>query len=182
MQSLRSASLSSTASDSLPTPTSIPARVYRVDRPGSQTRYTYGTGFTAKNHTTILNSPFLVERFGNAHLNEQTNISSPLISVYDNLAHAERVAHHLAKKHSERTTVVTIDTSRWARGPVFRAADILRNRGEELTIEENFMHHGEYMVMYNIPREAIITETPVGYTADAIWSTKGVGVIGGGRC
>jgi hypothetical protein len=181
MQSLRSASLSSTASDCNPTPTSIPARVYRIDRPGSQTRYTYGTGFTAKNHTTILNSPFLVDRFGNAHLNEQTNISSPLISVYDNLAHAEQVAHYLVKKHGERTTVVTIDTSRWARGPVFRAADILRNRGEELSAKERFMHQGEYMVMYNIPREAIVTETPIAYAADAMHSTRGVGVIGSGR-
>jgi hypothetical protein len=181
MQSFRSASLSSTASDYNPTPTSIPARVYRVNRPGSQTRYTYGTGFTAKNHTTILNSPLLVDRFGNAHLNEQTNISSPLISVYDNLAHAELVAHYLAKKHGERTTVVTIDTSRWARGPVFRAADILRNRGEELSAENRFMHQGEYLVMYNIPREAIVTETPVGTATNTMWSTRGVGVIGGGR-
>ncbi|KAF2708433.1 hypothetical protein K504DRAFT_434913 [Pleomassaria siparia CBS 279.74] len=177
MQSTRSGSLSSTASDYSTTPTQIPARVYRVNRPGSQTRYSYGTGFSAKNHTTILNSPFLVERFGNAHLSEQTNISSPLISVYDDLAHAECVAHYLAKKHGEKTMVVTIDTSRWARGPVFRAVNILKDR--ELTAEERFLHQGEYMVMYNIPREAIVTQTPVGHGADAQW--KGVGVIGGGR-
>jgi len=177
MQSTRPASLSITASDSGTTPSQIPLRVYRVDRPGSQTRYSYGTGFSAKNHTTILNSPLLVERFGNAHLNEQTNISSPLISVYDNLAHAERVAHYLASKHGEHTKVVTIDTSRWARGPVFRAMDILK--GRELTLEESLLHHGEYMVMYNIPREAIITETPVGFVPDTNWKT--VGVIGGNR-
>lgn len=78
--------------------------------------------------------------------------------------------------------MVTIDTSRWARGPVFRAADILRNRGEELSAEGRFLHQGEYMVMYNIPREAIVTETPIAYAADAMRSTRGVGVIGSGRC
>ncbi|KAF2792771.1 hypothetical protein K505DRAFT_192763, partial [Melanomma pulvis-pyrius CBS 109.77] len=154
------------------TPTQIPSHVYRVDRPGSQTRYSYGTGFRAKNHTTILNSPLLVDRFGIAHLDEQTNVSSPLISVYDNLEHAQDIAHLFAKKHGERTTVVMIDTSRWARGPVFRAADLLKNR--ELTDEEMFLHQGEYLVMYNVPREAIVSEIPVAYGDDAMWKTVGV--------
>jgi hypothetical protein len=100
--------------------------VYRIHRPSAQTRYSFSTGFSAKNHTTILNYTSALSRFGLAHLNQQTNISSPFISVYDNLAHAEQVAKHWADKWGEEVLVVSVDTRHFARGPVFRAADLLK--------------------------------------------------------
>ncbi|KAH9865227.1 hypothetical protein IAQ61_009174 [Plenodomus lingam] len=84
-----------------PTPRSIPPLVYRIHHPSSQTRYSFSTGFSAKNQTTILAfSPPLL-RFGLAHLHQQTNISSPFISVYDDLAHAEHVARWMAAAWAE---------------------------------------------------------------------------------
>lgn len=100
--------------------------MYRVQRTIAQTRYSFSTGFTAKNQTTILNYTSALSRFGLAHLNRQTNISSPFISVYDDLSHAENVAKYLAETFSEEVLVVSVDTRHFARGPVFRAADLLK--------------------------------------------------------
>ena len=61
-----------------------------------------------------------------SQLNQQTNISSPFISVYDNLAHAEKVARHWAETWGEEVLLVSVDTRHFARGPVFRAADLLK--------------------------------------------------------
>lgn len=100
--------------------------MYRIHRASAQTRYSFSTGFAAKNQTTILNYTSALSRFGLAHLTQQTNISSPFISVYDCLAHAENVAQYLAEKWSEEVLVVSVDTGHFARGPVFRAADLLK--------------------------------------------------------
>ena len=100
--------------------------MYRIHRTSAQTRYSFSTGFSAKNHTTILNYTSALSRFGLAHLNQQTNISSPFISVYDNLAHAEKVARHWAETWGEEVLLVSVDTRHFARGPVFRAADLLK--------------------------------------------------------
>ena len=75
---------------------------------------------------SILNYTSALSRFGLAHLNQQTNISSPFISVYDNLSHAEQVARHWAEAWGEEVLVVSVDTRHFARGPVFRAADLLK--------------------------------------------------------
>lgn len=110
---------------SLP-PTTIPHLVYRIQRSTAQTRYSFSTGFAAKNQTTVLNYSSALSRFGLAHLSQQTNISSPFISVYDNLAHAENVALYLAEKWGEEVLIVSVDTRHFARGPIFRAADLLK--------------------------------------------------------
>lgn len=107
-------------------PTAVPPLVYRVHRASAQTRYSFATGFSAKNQTTILNYRSALSRFGLAHLHQQTNISSPFVSVYDDLAHAQRVAAHWAEMYGEEVWVVTVDTRHFARGPVFRAADLLK--------------------------------------------------------
>ncbi|KAF2130781.1 hypothetical protein P153DRAFT_287611, partial [Dothidotthia symphoricarpi CBS 119687] len=146
-------------------------------------RYAFGTGFSAKNQTTILNYTSALSRFGLAHLTQQTNISSPFISVYDSLAHAERVARFFSEKYGEDTYVVTVDTRHFARGPVFRAADLLRDgegegkekeKGEE---RAQWLHWGEYLVMYRIPAQAIRDQTPVAQGENQKW--RAVGVIGG---
>jgi hypothetical protein len=161
-------------------PTVIPPLVYRVHRASAQTRYTFGSGFSSKNQTTIVNYTSGLSRFGVAHLHQQTNISSPFISVYDTLSHAESVAKHFAHKYGEDTFVVTIDTRHLARGPVFRAADLLKDaddskaKGEEQDMKE-WLHWGEYLVMYRIPAQAIRDQTPVEKTHR--WGA--VGVIGG---
>lgn len=156
-------------------PTAIPALVYRVHHASAQTRYHFSTGFSAKNQTTILNHTLALSRFGLAHLNQQTNISSPFISVYDNLAHAENVAKYFATKYGEDAYVVTVDTRHFARGPVFRAADLLKGgQGRE---RDEWLHWGEYLVMYRIPAQAIRDQTPVARGSDQKWRT--VGVIGG---
>lgn len=161
-------------------PTAIPALVYRVHRTSAQTRYAFSTGFSSKNQTTILNYTSALSRFGLAHLHQQTNISSPFISVYDNLDHAESVAKHWAKEIGEDMTVVTVDTQHLARGPVFRAADLLKGEmmgggGKEGEGNE-WLHWGEYLVMYRIPAQAIRVQTPIARGADQRWG--GVGVIG----
>jgi hypothetical protein len=97
--------------------------------------------------------------------------------VYDNLAHAENVAKHFATKFGEDTLVVTVDTRHFARGPVFRAADLVREGGGKEGGEEDWLHWGEYLVMYRIPAQAIRDQTPVARGADQKWRT--VGVIGG---
>jgi hypothetical protein len=151
-----------------------------VHRSSAQTRYAFSTGFSAKNQTTILNYTSALSRFGLAHLNQQTNISSPFISVYDNLAHAENVAKHFAQKYGEDTFVVTVDTRHFARGPVFRAADLLKDaagQGKGGDEQSEWLHWGEYLVMYRIPPQAIRDQTPVARGEDQKWRT--VGVIGG---
>ncbi|ORY18769.1 hypothetical protein BCR34DRAFT_449353, partial [Clohesyomyces aquaticus] len=141
-------------------PVQLPAKVFRVHWPASQTRYSFREGFRAKNQTTILNYTSILKDFGLKHLYRQTNISSPLISVYTDEAHARNVALCLARKYGAVCLVVGIDTAHLARGPVFRAADLLKDR--ELTSEEVWMHHSEYLVMYRIPAQAIREETVVG--------------------
>lgn len=174
-----------------PPPTSVPALVYRVHRTTAQTRYNFSTGFTAKNQTTIVNYPSCLSRFGLAHLTRQTNISSPFISVYDNLTHAEAVAKHFADRYKEDTFVVTVDTRHLARGPVFRAADLLaegagadgktvakrRDSSARCDEEEDWLHYGEYLLMYRIPAQAIRDQTPVVKVSDQKW--RAPGVIGG---
>ncbi|KAF1938884.1 hypothetical protein EJ02DRAFT_514215 [Clathrospora elynae] len=169
-------------------PTAIPPIVYRVHRTTSQTRYTFANGFSAKNQTTILSYTSALSRFGLAHLNQQTNISSPFISVYDNLAHAEAVAKYFGEKYGEDTWVVSVDTQHFARGPVFRAVDLLREGGAEGGgvggkgkgeggNGGEWLHRGEYLVMYRIPPQAIRDQTPVARGGDQRW--RAVGVIGG---
>jgi hypothetical protein len=174
MQSFRHPSFSGPSSDERPT--SIPAYVYRVHRPGAQTRYSFGEGFRAKNQTTIVNYTSGLRRFAMAHLSGATNISSPLISVYDNQAQAERIAHHLSQKNGQETLVVKIDTRHFARGPVFRAADFLKEVEAEMSPGERELHRGEYLIMYKIPPQAIVVETPVGREYGA--RRMAVGVIG----
>jgi hypothetical protein len=170
----------------------IPPLVYRVHRSTSQTRYSFSTGFSAKNQTTIVNYTSALSRFGLAHLNQQTNISSPFISVYDNVAHAEAVARYFGEKYAEDTWVVTVDPAHFARGPVFRAADLLKERAsgemdcgssnkkgkEEVDAVDDWLHWGEYLVMYRIPAQAIRDQTPIAKVGDQ--RRRGVGVIGGG--
>ncbi|KAF1830352.1 hypothetical protein BDW02DRAFT_559142 [Decorospora gaudefroyi] len=160
-------------------PTAIPPLVYRIHRTSSQTRYAFSAGFNAKNQTTILNYTSALSRFGLAHLNQQTNISSPFISVYDNLAHAEAVAKHFGAKYGDDTWVVTVDTRHLARGPVFRAADLLKDGDDAKGVDagEDWLHWGEYLVMYRIPAQAIRDETPIARGADQRW--RAVGVTGG---
>ncbi|KAH7090702.1 hypothetical protein FB567DRAFT_426976, partial [Paraphoma chrysanthemicola] len=139
-------------------------------------RYSFATGFSAKNQTTILNYTSALSRFGLAHLHHQTNISSPFISVYDTLSHAESVAKHFAQKYGEDTFVVTVDTRHFARGPVFRAADLLKEGGAKDGETDEWLHWGEYLVMYRIPAQAIRDQTPVARGEAQKWRT--VGMIG----
>ncbi|KAF3048044.1 hypothetical protein E8E12_008414 [Didymella heteroderae] len=155
-------------------PTTIPPVVYRIHRLNAQTRYSFATGFSAKNQTTILNYTSALSRFGLAHLYQQTNISSPFISVYDNLQHAENVAKHWAEKCGEEVLVVSVDTRHFARGPVFRAADLLKDASAGKADE--WLHWGEYLVMYRIPAQAIRDQTPIGRGKKEAW--RAVGVIG----
>jgi hypothetical protein len=143
-----------------------------VHRASAQTRYSFSTGFSAKNHTTIINYTSGISRFGLAHLNQQTNISSPFISVYDDLAQAERVAHFFTQKYGEDTLVVTVDTRHLARGPVLRAADLLKDgSGKE---GDEWLHEGEYLVMYRIPMQAITCQTLVAKGVNAAQNAFGV--------
>lgn len=153
-------------------PVQVPSVVYRVHRAGSQTRYSWGTGFAAKNQTTIVNYPSIRDRFGLAHLNQQTNISSPFVSVYRSLSHAEAVARFFAERHNEDTYVVTIDTNHLPRGPVFWAASILQ--GQMLSPEERWLHEGEYLVMYRIGPQAIRDETLIVKRDTQSWRAPGV--------
>ncbi|KAF2017051.1 hypothetical protein BU24DRAFT_420078 [Aaosphaeria arxii CBS 175.79] len=164
-----------------PPPTSVPDLVFRVHRPGAQTRYSFGTGFRSKNQTTILNQLANLSQFALAHLLGQTNISSPLISVYDNQAHAEYIAQRYAQMYNEETLVVTIDTKYFARGPVFRAADLLAGRDENSALSEweELLHRGEYLIMYKIPPQAVRVEVKVGWVGNSKRDSAGsVGVVG----
>jgi hypothetical protein len=92
------------------------------------------------------------------------------------------VAKHFGERYGENTWVVTVDTRHFARGPVFRAADLLKDvdvsvgggKGKE---GDEWLHWGEYLVMYRIPAQAIRDQTPVARGGDQRW--KVVGVIGG---
>lgn len=72
--------------------------------------------------------------------------------------------------------MVKIDTRHLARGPVFRAADLLEEKEGEIDESERELHRGEYLIMYKIPPQAIRDETLVGRGAVAKW--KAVGTIG----
>ncbi|KAL5116211.1 hypothetical protein ACEQ8H_005876 [Pleosporales sp. CAS-2024a] len=159
---------------SSPTPSSssapacIPSYVYRVHHASSQAKYSFTTGFRAKNQTTILDGKSILDRFGLAHLHHQTNISSPLISVYDSRVRAEQVAYYyFAPKYpGEDIFIVTIDTQHLARGPVFRAADILKDSSPSASSAEDWLHEGEYLLMYKIPMQAIRTD-------EKVWRERG---------
>lgn len=148
MHAYRNPSIS--ASNRGPTaPAHLPLHVYRVHRPSAQTRYSFGTGFRSKNQTTIVNLLSILNNFGLAHLTAATNISSPLISVYDDPLHAERMAHYISRCYGEETWVVKVDTRHLARGPVFRAANLLEEswrekeeKGEVVTEAERELHRG----------------------------------------
>lgn len=163
-----------TSSTSDATPKSIPPFVYRVHRNRAQTQYDFSTGFRAKNQTTIVNYNTVLSRFGLAHLNQQTNISSPFISVYINQSHAEEVARYFATMYDEDTWVVTIDTKHLSRGPVFWAKNILE--GQDVSPLEAWLHEGEYLCLYRISPQAIRDQTPV-----VRRESRSCGVIGGSR-
>jgi hypothetical protein len=97
--------------------------------------------------------------------------------VYDNLTHAEAVAKHFGEKFGEDTWVVTVDTRHFARGPVFRAADLLKDGEGKLKEGDEWLHWGEYLVMYRVPAQAIRGQTPIARGGDQRW--RAVGVIGG---
>lgn len=50
-----------------------------------------------------------------------------------------------------------VDTCHFARGPVWRAEDVLRRQGQGK--ENEWQHQGEYLVMYKVPKQAIVNET-----------------------
>jgi hypothetical protein len=160
-----------TPSNPVESPGSFPPVVYRVHHPRAQTQYDFSTGFRAKNQTTKINLLCCLDRFGLAHLTQQTNISSPFISVYRSYAHADKVARSFAGLYNEDTWVVEIDTNHLSRGPVFWAAYLLK--GQELTATQKWLHDGEYLLLYRIRREAIRNETLVSK------ETRGYGAIGG---
>lgn len=93
--------------------------------------------------------------------------------------HAENVAKHWTQKFNEDTFVVTVDTQHLARGPVFRAADLLKDADIDSKEAEGneWLHWGEYLLMYRIPAQAIRDQTPVARGEDRRRRT--VGVIGG---
>lgn len=175
MAALPSPPFSSSNSQTCVTTTNgVPPFVYRVHRPSAQTRYSFGEGFRSKNQTTIVNYTSILSTFSLAHLHGATNISSPFISAYDNLSQAMRIAEYYSQKYDEETWVVKIDTRHLARGPVFRADAILADEGkEELTGWDAELHRGEYLIMYRIPPQAIVDETPVGRKDAARWGAVG---------
>ncbi|KAF2190784.1 hypothetical protein K469DRAFT_560036 [Zopfia rhizophila CBS 207.26] len=148
----------------------LPHLVYRVDYPTAQTTYNPSSGFRAKNQTTILSTTFTLKTTLIPHLTWATNRSSPFISVFSSKSHAEQWARHLsAQKGGMRCYVLTINTRMLGRGPVFRAEDWVGEvveggegmGGRELT-EWSWNHEGEYLIMYKIPKEAIVDELDVG--------------------
>ncbi|KAL1600884.1 hypothetical protein SLS59_005549 [Nothophoma quercina] len=56
------------------------------------------------------------------------------------------------------------------------AVDILKDAGTSKPGDE-WLHWGEYLVMYRIPAQAIRDQTPVGRAKKEAW--RAVGVIGG---
>jgi hypothetical protein len=91
--------------------------------------------------------------------------------VYDNLPAAERLAQVLKDRFvGEEVWIVEVDTRHLARGPVFRAADLLTGGEGD---SEGWVHEGEYLVMYRIPMQAVRGQTVI-----ARGVGKGVGVIG----
>lgn len=91
---------------------------------------------------------------------------------------------------------MTVDTRHLARGPVFRAADLIAAAEEEKgdgeatgkvkgrrdscaksDSEEEWLHWGEYLLMYRVPAQAIRDQTPVVRVSDQKW--RAPGVIGG---
>jgi hypothetical protein len=80
------------------------------------------------------------------------------------------MAHYFAQLYREETTIVRIDTSHLARGPLFRAANLLD--WNTLSDMDKMLHQGEYLIMYKVPPQAITVETPIGRR----WSQ--VGAIG----
>lgn len=72
------------------------------------------------------------------------------------------MAHFMSERYGEETTVVAVDTRHFARGPIFRAADLLIGKEAELSMAEWELHQGEYLIMYKIPPQAIRTEMAVG--------------------
>lgn len=87
----------------------------------------------------------------------------------------------LAKRWQEDVWVICVDTRYLARGPVFRAVDLLRegdgdgggegqagkgrrDSARGVAAEEGggeWLHRGEYLVMYRIPAQAVRDETVV---------------------
>lgn len=76
--------------------------------------------------------------------------------------------------------MVTVDTRHFARGPVFRAADLLKDDagdGRDRAEGDDWLHWGEYLVMYRVPAQAVRDQTLVARGEKQRW--RAVGVIGG---
>jgi hypothetical protein len=157
-----------------PPPTVVPKTVYRVDYSGSQTTFSPTAGFLARNQSTIINTPQQIQRFAIPHLLWQSNISSPFISVFADKEHAERWARDLAERNNSNSLyyVVAIDTEKLARGPIFRAADILA--GRVLSEMEEGLHFSEYLVLHRIPGQALREEIIVSAGVVSTWQNLGL--------
>ncbi|KAF2200522.1 hypothetical protein GQ43DRAFT_70119 [Delitschia confertaspora ATCC 74209] len=155
-----------------PTPTAVPRTVYRVDYMSSQTTFNKTDGFRARNQTTIINTPSTLQKYAMPHLAWQTNFSSPFISVFADKQHAERWARTFAEKNGDKCYVVSVDTTKLARGPIFRAADLLAD--VELSPAEESMHFSEYLVLHRIPGMALIEEIIVSAEVNSTWQSLGL--------
>ncbi|KAF2745954.1 hypothetical protein M011DRAFT_128070 [Sporormia fimetaria CBS 119925] len=154
-------SYSRTTTAQTPSPPScLPPYVYRLHFPTSQTKYPDETGgFRSKNQSTHPQRLDRARTFATAHLKGQTNVSSPFVSVFDNLNHAKTMALSYAQHLDMEITLVTIDTTRLARGPIFRAQDVLRPSDAGW---DHPMHKGEYLLLHRVPGHACVEEMYVG--------------------
>ncbi|CBX93480.1 predicted protein [Plenodomus lingam JN3] len=105
----------------------------------------------------------------------------------------------MAAAWAEDVWIVSVDTNYLARGPVFRAVDLLRGEeGEERgkrgkgragrrdsargdggvgELDDETLHRGEYLVMYRIPPQAVRDQTVVARGEGQGW--RAVGGMGG---
>jgi hypothetical protein len=135
----------------------LPQYLYRVHRTGAQTYYDFSHGFKAKFQKAILSHKMDTDRQARDHLTGRTNIASPFISAYADASRAEAVAKYFADKYQTNTSVVKINTQHLARGPIWRAIDILA--GVTLNSMDHWLHEGEYLIFLKVPPEAIVSET-----------------------
>jgi len=133
----------------------LPTFLYRVDYPGSQTSYTRGTGFTARDTTSFYSedSDFrksVVEAFTWSCRNP-----SPYIAVFSEKSHAENWAHSWSDRNGYVCDVVTLDTRNFSNTHVFHLSALVAQLGIVLPDGAQQHQRGAYLCLHRIPAAAV---------------------------
>ncbi|KAL8937602.1 MAG: hypothetical protein Q9216_004342 [Gyalolechia sp. 2 TL-2023] len=150
-------------------PNALPAHLYRVQYPGSQT-FLSGDGLEARD-TNVFYPTDRMQEFGQSIVNQLTwghRGAQPYISCFSDEEHA----HNWALKEpwtgtsnprrARDWTVLTIDTSLMSGTKVFKLSHLVQALHLFLPDKASQHIHGGYLCLYTVPTSAIVKQASAG--------------------